>query len=193
MRTRTRGLEPSRPSPEIEDRILRSFKEKQSGTRILPGGKKSRLRLQANLRDTGGNESSSNSHPGYNGKTPEATGHGRILYNLRYRRPISRPFFSWYLSIQAHGAVTVSLTVVFLLRLPAVPVMVIVDFPLAAASPTFTVNVLVEVAGFGLKAAATPFRHSTSGQSHFLIEAVRWLDGDRAASAAALHNRQASR
>lgn len=48
------------------------------------------------------------------------------------------------------------MTVVFLLRLPAVPVMVIVDFPVAAASPTFTVNVLVEVAGFGLKAAATP-------------------------------------
>ncbi|MGA2001788.1 MAG: hypothetical protein ABSG70_00320 [Terriglobales bacterium] len=50
-----------------------------------------------------------------------------------------------------------SLTVVFLLRLPAVPVMVMVDFPVAAVLPTITVNVLVEVAGFGLKVAVTPF------------------------------------
>ena len=50
-----------------------------------------------------------------------------------------------------------SLTVVFLLRLPNVPVMVIVDSPVAAESPTSSVNVLVKVVGLVLNDAFAPF------------------------------------
>ena len=46
--------------------------------------------------------------------------------------------------------------VVLWLRLPDVPSIVIVDFPAAADPLTCSVNVLVEVAGFGLKDAVTP-------------------------------------
>jgi len=58
-------------------------------------------------------------------------------------------------ALQAHLP-TVSLTVVLRLRLPNVPVMVIADFPAAAEPLTFSFNLLVDVAGFGLKAAVTP-------------------------------------
>jgi hypothetical protein len=57
---------------------------------------------------------------------------------------------------QAYGAVTVSLTVVFLLRLAAVPVIVMVDLPVAAESLTVSVSVLVEVVGLVLNDAVTP-------------------------------------
>jgi hypothetical protein len=40
--------------------------------------------------------------------------------------------------------------------LPNVPVMVIVDFPMAADPLTVSVNVLVEAAGLGLNDAVTP-------------------------------------
>ena len=49
-----------------------------------------------------------------------------------------------------------SLIVVFLLRLPYVPVIVIVDFPVAAEPLTVSVNMLVEVVGLVLNDAATP-------------------------------------
>ena len=51
---------------------------------------------------------------------------------------------------------TVSLTVVFLLRVPYVPVMVIVDLPVAAEPLTLRVSVLVEVVGLMLNNAVTP-------------------------------------
>ncbi len=54
------------------------------------------------------------------------------------------------------GSNVVSLIVVVRTRLPDVPVMLIVLVPIAAASLTFSVNVLVEVAGLGLNNAVTP-------------------------------------
>jgi hypothetical protein len=51
---------------------------------------------------------------------------------------------------------TVSETVVFLLRLPNVPVMVMADLPAAAPSLTVRVNVLVVVVGLVLNDAVTP-------------------------------------
>lgn len=55
----------------------------------------------------------------------------------------------------AHG-VTVSFTLVFLVSVPEEPVMVMVDFPVAAPAPTVNVKVLVDVVGFGLNVAVTP-------------------------------------
>ena len=49
-----------------------------------------------------------------------------------------------------------SLTVVFLLSVPYVPVMVIVDFPVAAESLIANVNTLEEVVGFVPNVAVTP-------------------------------------
>lgn len=48
------------------------------------------------------------------------------------------------------------MTVVFLLRLAAVPVIVMVDLPVAAESLTVSVSVLVEVVGLVLNDAVTP-------------------------------------
>jgi len=48
------------------------------------------------------------------------------------------------------------LIVVFLLRVPYVPSMVIVDFPVAADPLTVSVNTLVEVVGLVLNVAVTP-------------------------------------
>jgi hypothetical protein len=55
------------------------------------------------------------------------------------------------------NGVTVSETVVVAFRLPEVPVMVIVFVPAAAVVLAVKVRTLVEVAGFGLKEAVTPF------------------------------------
>jgi hypothetical protein len=66
----------------------------------------------------------------------------RFVHRLRQRR--------------AYGAVTVSLTFVFFVRVPDVPSMVMVDVPLAAPSLTVSVKVLVEVVGLGLNDAVTP-------------------------------------
>jgi hypothetical protein len=52
--------------------------------------------------------------------------------------------------------VTVSLIVVFLISVPYVPVMVIVDFPAAAEPLTASVTTLEEVAGFVPNVAVTP-------------------------------------
>jgi len=49
-----------------------------------------------------------------------------------------------------------SITVVLRVKLPNVPVMVIVDFPTAAESLTSRFNVLVEVDGSALNDAVTP-------------------------------------
>ena len=51
---------------------------------------------------------------------------------------------------------TVTASVVELVRLPDVPVIVMVDVPRAAALLAVNVNVLVSVVGFGLNAAVTP-------------------------------------
>ena len=48
------------------------------------------------------------------------------------------------------------MTVVFLLSVPYVPVMVIVDFPAAAESLTASVKTLEEVVGFVPNVAVTP-------------------------------------
>jgi hypothetical protein len=55
------------------------------------------------------------------------------------------------------NGVTVSETVVVAVRLPDVPVMVIVFVPAVAVALAVKVKTLVEVAGFGLKEAVTPF------------------------------------
>ena len=49
-----------------------------------------------------------------------------------------------------------SVIVALWLRLPNVPVIVIVDFPMVAEPLAASVNVLVEVAGLGLNDAVTP-------------------------------------
>ena len=54
------------------------------------------------------------------------------------------------------GGATVRLMVVVWVRLPDVPVMVTVAVPVAAVVLAVSVKVLVDVAGFGLKAAVTP-------------------------------------
>lgn len=51
---------------------------------------------------------------------------------------------------------TVSETVVVAVRLPDVPVIVTVDVPVVAVELAVRVSVLVDVVGFGLKAAVTP-------------------------------------
>ena len=48
------------------------------------------------------------------------------------------------------------MTFAFLLRVPYVPSMVIVDFPVAADPLTVSVNTLVEVVGLVLNVAVTP-------------------------------------
>lgn len=53
-------------------------------------------------------------------------------------------------------AVTVRFNVVVEVRLPDVPLMVTVDVPVAARPFAVKVNVLLEVAGFGLNVAVTP-------------------------------------
>src|ERR1019366_8717863 len=60
-------------------------------------------------------------------------------------------------SVKFPNAFTVSLSVVVTLRLPEVPVIVTVAFPFVAVALAVRVRVLVEVAGFGLKEAVTPF------------------------------------
>ncbi len=55
------------------------------------------------------------------------------------------------------NGVTVSATVVVAVRLPEVPVIVIVFVPAVAVVLAVKVRTLVEVAGFGLKEAVTPF------------------------------------
>ncbi len=80
------------------------------------------------------------------------------------RGPISRPshvssqhhHVSTHVSTLQAYSVTVSLTFAFLLRVPYVPSMVIVDFPVAADPLTVSVNTLVEVVGFVLNVAVTP-------------------------------------
>lgn len=54
------------------------------------------------------------------------------------------------------GCNVVSLIVVARTKLPDVPAIVIVAAPIAAESLTFSVNVLLEVAGLGLNVAVTP-------------------------------------
>ena len=54
------------------------------------------------------------------------------------------------------GCNVVSLIVVVRTKLPDVPVIVIAAVPIAAESLTFSVNVLLEVAGLGLNVAVTP-------------------------------------
>lgn len=51
---------------------------------------------------------------------------------------------------------TVRWTVVFLIIVPYVPVIVIVDFPAAADPPTVSVKTLEEVVGFVPNVAVTP-------------------------------------
>jgi hypothetical protein len=53
--------------------------------------------------------------------------------------------------------VSVSSSVVVSVKLPDVPVTVTVNVPVVAVPVAVSVNVLVLVAGFGLKAAVTPF------------------------------------
>ena len=60
-------------------------------------------------------------------------------------------------SVKFPNAFTVGLSVVVTLRLPEVPVIVTVAFPFVAVALAVRVRVLVEVAGFGLKEAVTPF------------------------------------
>ena len=59
-------------------------------------------------------------------------------------------------AVSVRPGVTVSLIAVVCVRLPDVPVIVAVDTPGTAAALTVRVNVLVDVAGFGLNAAVTP-------------------------------------
>jgi hypothetical protein len=86
----------------------------------------------------------------------------------------------------------VSFTLVFLVSVPEEPVMVMVDFPVAAPAPTSRQSA-GGCGGFGLNVAVTPARRSSCGQRDFLIEATRGHNGDCAGSAAALGNRQAAR
>ena len=55
------------------------------------------------------------------------------------------------------GVFTVRLRVVLFVSAPDVPVIVTVTVPVTAVALAVKVSVLVEVAGFGLKAAVTPF------------------------------------
>lgn len=60
-------------------------------------------------------------------------------------------------AVSVRPGFTVSLSVVVCVRLPDVPVTVSVDVPVAAVALASNVSVLVEVVGFGLKNAVTPF------------------------------------
>jgi len=59
--------------------------------------------------------------------------------------------------VKLPSASTVSVRVVVSFRLPEVPVMVIVEVPAFAVLAAVRVRMLVEVAGFGLNCAVTPF------------------------------------
>ncbi len=65
--------------------------------------------------------------------------------------------FGEAVSLKFPNGLTVSVMVVVALRVPDVPVIATVVVPVGAASLAVSVRTLLEVAGFGLKAAVTPF------------------------------------
>ena len=64
--------------------------------------------------------------------------------------------------LNVFGGFTVRLSTVVFVSVPCVPVIVTVAVPVVAVALAVKVSVLVEVAGFGLKAAVTPLGKPTA-------------------------------
>ncbi len=72
-------------------------------------------------------------------------------------------------AVSVRPGFTVSLSVVVCVRLPDAPVIVRVDVPVAAAALASNVRVLVEVVGFALKNAFTPFGNPETASVTFPV------------------------